>query len=428
MADEAQRSSGSAASWSQVVRARLYGRLLYLLAVGLVFMTLAGLQMVDPWIGILAYAVVLVLAGLVPETSESPASMATVSRASDPAFGDGVRLFADALPDPAIVLDRRSVVFHLNAAARQQFPAVVADAPLAFTLRAPSVLGAIETVRRTNAPETIELHQSVPNETWHRVTIAPLAPGDPVNDGALVITMHNLTEGKRLESLRSDFIANASHELRTPLTSLVGFIDTLLGPAANDKEARERFLGIMRGQAGRMAKLIEDLLSLSRIEMRQHVRPTAPVELNTLVREVAEGLNKLAADSGTRLVLSIPDAPLVVPGDRDELYEVVENLVENAIKYGGEGGDIELGLGPATSRQGYCAAITVTDHGPGVASEHVPRLTERFYRVDAESSRKKKGTGLGLAIVKHIVTRHHGLLSIRSQPGQGTRVEVLLKK
>ena len=429
MVDEAQRSGGGAATaWNQVVRARLYGRLLFLLAVGLVFMTLAGMQSIDPWIGILAYTVVLLLAAIVPETSESQVSHAAVSRASDPAFGDGLRLFADALPDPAIVLDRRSVVFHLNAAARQQFPAVIVDSPLAFTLRAPSLLGAIETVRRTNAPESIELHQPVPNETWHRVTVAPLAAGDTVNDGALVITMHNLTEGKRLESLRSDFIANASHELRTPLTSLVGFIDTLLGPAANDKEARERFLGIMRGQAARMAKLIEDLLSLSRIEMRQHVRPTTPVELNTLVREVAEGEQRLAADSGTRLVLSVPDEPLVIPGDRDELYEVIENLIENAVKYGAEGGDIEVALGPATSRQGFCAALTVTDHGPGVAAEHVPRLTERFYRVDAESSRKKKGTGLGLAIVKHIVTRHHGVLSIKSQPGQGTRVEVLLRK
>ena len=429
MADEAQRSgSGTASGWGQVVRSRLYGRLLFLLAVGLVFMSLAGLQLVDPWVDILAFAVVLLLAAIVPETSESPTSLAATSRASDPAFADGVRLFADALPDPAIVLDRRSVVFHLNAAARQQFPAVIVDSPLAFTLRAPSLLGAIETVRKTSAPESIELHQSVPNETWHRVTVAPLAPGDAVNDGVLVITMHNLTEGKRLESLRSDFIANASHELRTPLTSLVGFIDTLLGPAANDKEARERFLGLMRGQAGRMAKLIEDLLSLSRIEMRQHVRPTAPVELNTLVREVAEGLQNLAADSETRLALSVPDEPLVVSGDRDELYEVFENLIENAIKYGGEGGPIEIELGTATSRQGFCAALTVTDHGPGVAAEHVPRLTELFYRVDAESSRKKKGTGLGLAIVKHIVTRHHGLLSIRSQPGQGTRVEVLLRK
>ena len=428
MADEAQRNGGSAAAdWAQVVRARLYGRLLFLLSVGLVFMTLAGLQLVDPWIDILAFAVVLGLSAIVPETGEQSAGASAAARSSDPAFGDAVRLFADALPEPCIVLDRRSTVVHLNAAARQQFSAVALGSPLAFTLRFPGLLAAIEAVRGSNAPESIELHQTVPTDTWHKVTVAPLAPGDADNDGVLVITMQNLTEGKRLESLRSDFIANASHELRTPLTSLVGFIDTLLGPAANDKEARERFLGLMRGQAARMAKLIEDLLSLSRIEMRQHVRPTAPVELNTLVREVAEGLQKLAADSGSKLALTVPNEPITISGDRDELYEVFENLMDNAIKYGAEGGDIEVVLAPAT-RQGFAYQLTVTDHGPGVAPEHVPRLTERFYRVDAESSRKKKGTGLGLAIVKHILTRHHGLMSIKSQPGQGTRVEVLLRK
>ena len=428
MADEAQRNSGGAArGWGKAIRSRLYARLLLLLAIGLVFMTLAGLQLVDPWIDILVFAVVLVLAAIIPDTTEAPASLATTARASDPPFADGLRLLADALPDPAIVLDRRSIVFHLNAAARRQFPAVVVDSPLAFTLRAPSVLGAIETVRRTGAPETIELHQFIPTESWHRVTVAPLPPGEPATEGVLVITMHDLTEARRLETLRSDFIANASHELRTPLASLVGFIDTLLGPAANDPEARQRFLGIMRSQAGRMSKLIEDLLSLSRIEMRQHVRPTEPVELGALVREVAEALGPLAAESGPRLVLGLPEEPLTVSGDRDELYEVVENLIENAIKYGGEGGDIEIALAPATARAGFAAVLTVTDHGPGVAAEHVPRLTERFYRVDAESSRRKKGTGLGLAIVKHIVARHHGQLAITSAPGQGTRVEVLLR-
>ena len=428
MADEAQRSGGNAALWGQVVRARLYGRLLLLLALGLVFMSLAGLQLIDPWIDLAAFGVVLVLAAIVPETGESPVGAATATRISDPAFDDAVRLFADALPEPCLVLDHRSVVVHLNAAAMQHFPAVVLGSPLAFTLRFPGLLRAIEAVRRTNSPESVELHQPIPTEAWYKATVAPLAPGDPVNDGVLVITMQNFTEAKRLESLRSDFIANASHELRTPLTSLSGFIDTLLGPAANDKAARERFLGLMRVQAVRMAKLIEDLLSLSRIEMRQHVRPTGQVELNALVREVADGLQKLATDSGAPLKLALPDEPITVSGDRDELYEVFENLIDNAIKYGAGGGDIEIALGPATSRQGFHAAVTVTDHGPGVAAEHVPRLTERFYRVDAESSRKKKGTGLGLAIVKHIVTRHHGLLSIRSQPGQGTRVEVLLRK
>jgi two-component system phosphate regulon sensor histidine kinase PhoR len=233
---------------------------------------------------------------------------------------------------------------------------------------------------------------------------------------------------KRLESLRTDFIANASHELRTPLTSLIGFIDTLLGPAANDKAARERFLGLMRGQAARMSKLIEDLLSLSRIEMRQHVRPTAAVDLGPLLREVAEGLQTQAAEAQAKLDVEVPASPVTVSGDRDELYEVFENLIDNAIKYGAEGDTIEVRLTPETGRAGFDALVTVTDHGAGVAAEHVPRLTERFYRVDAESSRREKGTGLGLAIVKHIVTRHRGQLSIRSQPGQGTRVEVLLRK
>ncbi|RYH12622.1 MAG: hypothetical protein EON57_03510, partial [Alphaproteobacteria bacterium] len=219
MVDEAQRSGGSAAAaWAQVVRARLYGRLLFLLSVGLVFMTLAGMQLVDAWIDILAFAVVLVLAAIVPETGESQAGVSTAGSSSDPAFADAVRLFADALPEPCIVLDRRSTVVHLNADARQQFPGVVLGSPLAFTLRFPGLLAAIEAVRGSNASESIELHQTVPTDTWYKVTVAPLAPGDPVNDGVLVITMQNLTEGKRLESLRSDFIANASHELRTPLT------------------------------------------------------------------------------------------------------------------------------------------------------------------------------------------------------------------
>ncbi|MGN6489405.1 MAG: ATP-binding protein, partial [Devosia sp.] len=389
--------------------------------------TLIGLELVATWTGLVVFAVLVVLAAIVPDTGGTAAASGAAAAAGDPVFADAVRLFADALPEPCIVLDRRSTVLHLNAAAAQHFPAVAVGAPLAFTFRFPRLLSAIDAVRTTAAAASIELHQSIPTETWYKATVAPLAPGDPLHDGVLVITMQNLTEAKRLEALRSDFIANASHELRTPLTSLVGFIDTLLGPAANDKAARERFLGLMRTQAARMAKLIEDLLSLSRIEMRQHLRPTAPVELNGLVREVAEGLQKLAADSGTTLQLDLPAEPITVSGDRDELYEVVENLMDNAIKYGAGGGDIEVGLAPAT-RQGFHAALTVTDHGPGVPAEHVPRLTERFYRVDAESSRKKKGTGLGLAIVKHIVNRHHGLLAIRSAPGQGTRVEVLLRE
>jgi two-component system phosphate regulon sensor histidine kinase PhoR len=204
----------------------------------------------------------------------------------------------------------------------------------------------------------------------------------------------------------------------------VGFIDTLLGPAAKDEGARERFLNIMRQQAGRMTNLIDDLLSLSRIEMRQHMRPTGSVDLATLLREVSEGLESQAAEAGVKIEIAAGEA--AVTGDRNELYEVFENLIDNAIKYGGSGGVVEVAIGPG--RAGYDYTVSVTDHGVGIEAQHVPRLTERFYRVDAESSRKKKGTGLGLAIVKHIVNRHRGLMTIKSKPGEGTRVEVLLSR
>jgi len=340
-----------------------------------------------------------------------------------------LRVFADALADPCLILDRRSIVVHRNGAAAAEFPGATPGQPIAFSLRHPALLAAIESARRTGIAQSIELHQTVPNETWHKVAVAPLADRPLVGEEPaplLVVTMQSLTEARRIEALRSDFIANASHELRTPLASLVGFIDTLLGPAARDPEARERFLGIMRTQAARMSKLIDDLLSLSRIELRQHVRPTGSVELGRLLREVSEGLLAQAEAAGVAVTVTTPDEPITVAGDHDELYEVFENLLDNAVKYGSDGKRVEVLLAPVSNRPGYAYAVTVTDFGAGIESEHVPRLPERFYRVDAESSRKKKGTGLGLAIVKHILNRHRGVLSIRSRPGEGTRVEVLL--
>jgi two-component system phosphate regulon sensor histidine kinase PhoR len=334
--------------------------------------------------------------------------------------------FADALADPCLIVDRRLVLVHRNEAAAAQFPGLRIGAPLALSLRYPALLKALEDARGEGRGQAIEMHRTVPTETWHRVAVSPLAIDNAdTPGGALVVTLQDLTDAKRAEAMRSDFIANASHELRTPLASLLGFIDTLLGPAARDAEARERFLLIMRAQAQRMSKLIDDLLSLSRIEMRQHVRPTGRVELNRLLSELAESFAAQAGEAGVALALSLPEDPVTVTGDRDELYEVFENLVDNAIKYGGEG-RVAIALG-GSDRPGYRHMVSVTDSGPGIASVHVPRLTERFYRVDAESSRKKKGTGLGLAIVKHILTRHRGTLVIKSQPGEGTRVEVLLQ-
>jgi two-component system phosphate regulon sensor histidine kinase PhoR len=404
-------------------RARLLDRLTLLIAIAIIFLGITGLEVLPFWIAALTFIAIGLVAAVVPGAAEIANPMASLPNATETLRETAVRLVTDALPDPCLILDRRSNIIHRNPAAKQQFPGLLEGNPIAFSLRSPAMLSAIEAVRRTNAPQTVELHQTVPNETWHRVSVAQL-DGD---DGLLVITLQSLTDQRRLDAMRTDFIANASHELRTPLTSLVGFIDTLLGPASKDEAAREKFLGIMRNQAGRMSKLIDDLLSLSRIEMRQHMRPTAKVDVANLLREVGEGLQTQAREAGVTVNLALPEGEILIAGDRDELYEVFENLIENAVKYGGGGGKVDVAMVPA-DRPAYAYQVSVTDYGVGIEAAHVPRLTERFYRVDAESSRQKKGTGLGLAIVKHILARHHGLLSIKSQPGQGTRVEVMLAR
>jgi two-component system phosphate regulon sensor histidine kinase PhoR len=213
--------------------------------------------------------------------------------------------------------------------------------------------------------------------------------------------------------------------MRTPLAAVSGFIETLQGPARDDPAARERFLAIMGDQTRRMRRLIDDLLSLSRVEMRAHVRPSETVDLAEIVARVVTALAPIARDQDVTLVLEGADAPLRLRGDADELAQVFSNLVENAIKYGGPGKTVTV---RATQADGPEAPISVAvaDEGPGIAAEHLPRLTERFYRVDVASSRSKQGTGLGLAIVKHIVTRHRGKLTITSSPGAGATFTVTL--
>ena len=399
------------------------GSLLVAFALILLAATLIG--QLSWWGLVLGLVAVFLAVILLPSAGEDRPDLA--ERAGTQRFDvASLHLFAEALPDPCLILDQRSVLIFRNDAASRDFPGLMTGSPIAISLRAPSVLSAIEQVRRSGAAQSVELHQTVPTETWHRVNVTPLVAGEGA--GHLIITLRSLTDERRLEALRTDFIANASHELRTPLTSLLGFIDTLMGPAAKDPGAQKKFLEIMRTQAVRMSKLIEDLLSLSRIEMRQHLRPTGSVDLPNLLKEVREGLQTQAKEAGAEISIEVPTEGVVVTGDRDELYEVFENLIENALKYGADGGRIEVELAPLTKRHGLDYIVTVTDHGPGIEAEHVPRLTERFYRVDAESSRKKKGTGLGLAIVKHTLARHRGSLAIKSQPGQGTRVEVMLPR
>jgi two-component system phosphate regulon sensor histidine kinase PhoR len=270
----------------------------------------------------------------------------------------------------------------------------------------------------------------VPVDRWYQAHVAPLrlgqAPADAHPD-LVLMTIRDLTQLRRMEEMRADFVANASHELRTPLATLSGFIETLQGSAREDSAARERFLGIMKQQATRMARLIDDLLSLSRIELNAHLRPDTAVDLVAIVRQVADALQTLARDRDVEVVVAAPAEPVMVAGDRDELVRVFENLVENALKYGAAGKRVEIAVTrDATSGRAGETAVSIKDFGPGIAPEHLPRLTERFYRVDVALSRAEGGTGLGLAIVKHILNRHLGRLDIDSRLGEGATFTVRL--
>ncbi|KQT44278.1 hypothetical protein ASG47_17125 [Devosia sp. Leaf420] len=396
------------------------------------FVALVAFGNLRPDLAVLAYGFVIGFVAFLPlpvrevtRIVEAPAPVLEAPDNTDTVMA----AFAEALGEACLVLDQRGAVAYRNRAALRQYPNVQPGKVLTLVMRNPELVSAVDATLRTGMPHSFELHETLPSETWDRVTVAPIRQPDSdwLSEGGrhLLVTFQSLTELKRVDAMRTDFIANASHELRTPLASLLGFIDTLLGPAARDAVAREKFLGIMRGQADRMSRLIDDLLSLSRIEMYQHVRPTGSVDLAALLREVREGLQTQAKAAELDVVLSLPEGAVMVTGDRNQLYEVFENLIDNAIKYGADGKTVDVSL-VHIERGGFKHLVSVIDHGPGVEPEHVPRMTERFYRIDAETSRKKKGTGLGLAIVKHIVQRHRGNISIKSRPGEGLRVDVML--
>jgi len=321
------------------------------------------------------------------------------------------------LPDAAIVLDRAGRVVTFNTAARAIAPALTVGAQASLALRVPEVVEAVREVVATSESRSVQFAQRVPVDRWFMAHIRPLA-GEGA--GLILLVFHDLTPLHRVEEMRADFVANASHELRTPLAALSGFIDTLLGSARDDVAARNRFLAVMKTQATRMARLIDDLLSLSRVELNEHMHPTTPIDLVPVMRQVVDGLQTLATDRNVEIAIVVPEKPAIVPGDRDELTRVFENLVENALKYGASGKRVDVAFSTATAADGGTETlVAVRDYGPGIAAEHMPRLTERFYRVDITQSRAEGGTGLGLALVKHILNRHRDRLTIESEPGKG---------
>jgi two-component system phosphate regulon sensor histidine kinase PhoR len=332
----------------------------------------------------------------------------------------------DALPFPAMLVGRDDRIEAASPAATQLFGHDGRGRHYVTVLRQPAALDAIEATRRDGTPrEAAWLGREGGRDTAWRLAVRAL-PQDPGR--RVLVTFEDVTAMEEAGQIRRDFVANVSHELRTPLTSLLGFVETLRGPARADPAAQDRFLGIIEREARRMARLVDDLLSLSRVEAEERRRPTGSVDLAELARGVASALEPVAARTGARIELAAAESGPVVPGDRGQLGQVLTNLVENAIKYGGAGAVRVSVAGPtqepALQRPG--ARIEVSDEGPGIAAHHLPRLTERFYRVDDHRSREVGGTGLGLAIVKHVVSRHRGRLRVESEVGRGSRFIVIL--
>ncbi|MFZ5616263.1 MAG: ATP-binding protein [Pseudomonadota bacterium] len=353
---------------------------------------------------------------------------------------------AQALPEPLFIIDAAGVIEHANPAAEEFLNSKGLEGRhFAAALRAPNVFEAIEAVQHGEVGHAVDFSTTGSVERHCRAFVAPLDEETPRE--RVLVYVRDLTSERRVEQMRADFVASASHELRTPLASLLGFIETLRGHAKEDPEAREKFLTIMQAQAERMQRLVADLMSLSRIELHEHVPPRAETDLAAIAEDVIESLRPMLEQSSAIVDFeNLADGPIMVAGDRDELFQAIQNLVDNATKYGGEPAMIKVktGRGAAPSltqdgdvahRTGDTAAqlsgrlgcrledlayVQVRDFGPGIERADLPRLTERFYRVNVERSKKTGGTGLGLAIVKHIVNRHKGGLQVESRLAGGT--------
>ncbi len=331
----------------------------------------------------------------------------------------------EALPVPSIFVDRSERIAAANGPAQRLFGPAMLGRHYITVLRQPTLLDCVEAALAQGGTVTGQyLTAEASRETTYRVTAAPVQ-GREVS--GVLLSFEDVSAFQDVMQMRRDFVANVSHELKTPLTALLGFIETLRGPARNDPSAQERFLGIMEREAQRMNRLVQDLLSLSRVEAEERMRPTDRLDLTALLKSLEASLAPVAAEAGATLHIDVGKIAVRVPGDGDQLLQVFSNLIENAIKYGGD--TVRVAMTPSDyepSLRGPAVRVTVTDNGEGIEEIHLPRLTERFYRVDGHRSREMGGTGLGLAIVKHIVNRHRGRLRVDSERGKGSQFSVIL--
>ncbi len=339
-----------------------------------------------------------------------------------------VEALLNAVEDPMLLVDGNWTVQQANEAARELFGHPLVDGPLVRALRNPEAIRALSLVLDGRRSEQAEFTIPTPEPVPYRMQVAALSGGDRTGPAA-VIVLRDISQLKAAQQMRSDFVANVSHELRSPLTTLTGLIETLSGPAKDDSEAQTRFLGIMAREAARMDRLIDDLLSLSRVEADERVRPTESVDVLKIVEPVIAVIRERPEAADREITFQPEFEACNVAGDQDQLTQVFQNLLENAVKYSNPGGKVTVTAERRKPTPKFASdvwAFSIVDEGEGIAAEHIPRLTERFYRIDSGRSRQMGGTGLGLAIVKHIVNRHRGRLIIMSREGVGTTMTVLL--
>ncbi len=326
-----------------------------------------------------------------------------------------------AVPLPMVAIGPDARILALNAGAEALFGTSVVGRASLIAMRQPGLQDAISAALGQDTPGHARYVIPGPSsEAIYRVAVTP------VTGLGAICTFEDISDAEQIGQMRRDFVANVSHELRTPLTALLGFIETLQGAARDDAAARDRFLGIMASEAGRMNRLVRDLLHLSRVEAEERVRPTVTIDLAAIIVSAITSLRPMADAAGVKLDLIADGGPWTLPADQDQMMQVFHNLIENAVKYGGSGGIVTVTLAQDTLPGSPALRIDVTDKGEGLDPIHLPRLTERFYRVDEHRSRAEGGTGLGLAIVKHIVNRHRGRLRIDSAPGQGSTFSLIL--
>lgn len=342
-------------------------------------------------------------------------------------------ILVDTLPDILIMVNDDKKIVRTNRAARAIFGQNLAGKQLKDVIPNRQLLDSVTSVIGDLRGREIEFRIEDP-VVRDFLAIIERFPVPTAGGISTVITMNDITELKSVEQMRADFVANASHELRTPLASIKGFVETLLGPARDDEPARIEFLKIMLEQADRMQQLIGDLLSLSKIEMNVHAMPIDPADLAAVLRKAAEHFKRMADEKNVRLVLNIHDNLPMVKGEANELAQVAHNLISNAIKYGHADSDVTI-TAKVTSELPQdinmrnltrVVSLSVRDQGDGIPKQHLPRLMERFYRVDSARTRQVGGTGLGLAIVKGIVQRHRGAIEIDSVVGEGTQFTIYL--